>query len=174
MVQTKVDARHDVWATLQTVCQTVKTWQDTKFSEVTICNIDAWNHFIIMLFHFYPPNMEKVAGLVCHPDHYIRCCQKMCKLIRGGSCRSFQMTTRCSNHIQLLQFDTISASAQIQTWLQTADYLRSVLPERNRILTNLDIKIDNVSKFVPLLVQLSSESVKVSILLQINTNYLIL
>ena len=84
------------------------------------------------------------------------------------------MTTRCSNHIQLLQFDTISASAQIQTWLQTADYLRSVLPERDRILTNLDIKIDNVSKFVPLLVQLSSESVKVSIVLQININYLIL
>ncbi|XP_063678500.1 dynein heavy chain domain-containing protein 1-like [Bolinopsis microptera] len=90
VVQTKVDARHDVWATLQTVCQTVQTWQETKFSE----------------------------------------------------------------------FDTISASAQIQTWLQTADYLRSVLPERDRILTNLDIKIDNVSKFVPLLVQLSSESVK--------------
>ena len=61
-----------------------------------------------------------------------------------------------------VQFDTISASAQIQTWLQTADYLRSVLPERDRILTTLDIKIDNVSKFVPLLVQLSSESVKVS------------
>ena len=52
-------------------------------------------------------------------------------------------------------------------WLQTGDYLRGVLPERDRILTNLDIKIDNVSKFVPLLVQLSSESVKVSLKFQV-------
>ena len=53
------------------------------------------------------------------------------------------------------------ASESIQTWNHTADYLRGVLPEKDRILTKLDIRIDNVSKFLPLLVQLSSESVKV-------------
>jgi len=38
---------------------------------------------------------------------------------------------------------------------------RNILPEKDRILTKLEIKIDNVSKFIPILVQLSSESVKV-------------
>eukprot|EP00116_Pleurobrachia_bachei_P011767 sb/3472029/ len=65
-------------------------------------------------------------------------------------------------------FDTIGASDQIQCWLLVSEQLRALLPEKDKVLMKLEVKVDHISKFLPILVQLSSDSVKVGINQSIN------
>ena len=66
-MQTKVEARHDVWNTLKTVCDTVQTWRESKFAEVShmshMRHMVHMSHMLHMLHMVHMVHMSRILHM---------------------------------------------------------------------------------------------------------------